>query len=64
MVKPFERLNIDVSCLGNHELEIGIDHGVDLMNQTSSPWLMSNLIELNKDSKPIAGCKEFHIIEA
>ena len=25
MVKPFERMNVDISCLGNHELDMGID---------------------------------------
>ena len=25
MIKPFNRLNVDISCLGNHELDNGID---------------------------------------
>jgi 2',3'-cyclic-nucleotide 2'-phosphodiesterase (5'-nucleotidase family) len=24
MLKPFERMNVDISCLGNHELDMGI----------------------------------------
>ena len=64
MLKPFERMNVDVSCLGNHELEIGMDHGIELIKQTSCPWLMSNLIALDNDSKPIAECEAFTVVEA
>lgn len=31
MVVPFEKLNVDVNCLGNHELDYGWDVAVDLM---------------------------------
>jgi len=24
MIFPFEKLNVDISCLGNHELDFGI----------------------------------------
>ena len=26
MIVPFNRLNVDISCLGNHELDLGIEH--------------------------------------
>jgi 5'-nucleotidase len=64
MIKPFNRLNINASCLGNHELEIGIEHGAELIKQTNCPWLMSNLVELDKDSKPVAGCESYTILES
>lgn len=44
MIKPFETMNVDVNCLGNHELDFGYDKAIELMNKTTSPWLMTNLI--------------------
>jgi len=64
MLKPFNRMNVDVSCLGNHELEIGIEHGKELIKETNCPWVMSNLVELDKESKPIADCEPYAILEA
>ena len=64
MIKPFNRMNVDVSCLGNHELETGIEEAVNLIKQTNCPWVMSNLIDLDEDSKPLADCEAFSIIEA
>jgi 2',3'-cyclic-nucleotide 2'-phosphodiesterase (5'-nucleotidase family) len=63
MIKPFNRMNIDASCLGNHELEHDIEHGEELIKQTNCPWLMTNLLETDKDNRPIAGCEAFTIIE-
>lgn len=31
MLRPFEAFNVDVSCLGNHELDNGMDTAVKLM---------------------------------
>ena len=36
MIKPFQRMNVDVSCLGNHELEIGIEHGAMMIKESGS----------------------------
>lgn len=62
MVFPFETLNVDISCLGNHELDHGLETAVNLMAKTSCPWIMTNLLE--KDTgNPIAACKPFHVLE-
>ena len=62
MIFPFETLNVDVSCLGNHELDHGLEQAVELMKETSCPWIMTNLIE--KDTgNPIANCKPYHVLE-
>ncbi len=39
MILPFEKLNVDVSCLGNHELDLGIEKCQELLKQTSCPWV-------------------------
>ncbi len=31
MILPFEKLNVDVSCLGNHELDLGIEKCQELL---------------------------------
>ena len=62
MLMPFETFNVDVNCLGNHELDNGIEAAVELMKQTSSPWLMTNLTDKSSGS-PIAGCKDNAILE-
>ena len=44
MLKVFNRLNVKVSCLGNHDTDLGIKRMKELIAQTApSKWLMSNL---------------------
>lgn len=31
MILPFEKLNVDVSCLGNHDLDLGIEKCQELL---------------------------------
>ena len=62
MVVPFEKFNCDVNCLGNHELDFGYKEAVNLMQKTSSPWLMTNLLE-KKSGNPICKCKESYVLE-
>ena len=62
MVMPFEQLNVDISCLGNHELDHGMDQAIALMKKTSCPWILTNLVN-KSDGKPIANCEPYKIIE-
>lgn len=48
MVEVFKRLNVGVSCLGNHDTDYGLAKMSDLIKQTGSPWLMSNLYHEGK----------------
>ena len=63
MMKPFLGLNIDVSCVGNHEIDYGIEKAEQLIEQTKSVWLLSNLLEINKNMRPLANTKAYYIIE-
>ena len=47
MIFPFDKLNVDVSCVGNHELDKGIDKASELIKKTKSAWIMSNLFEID-----------------
>ena len=31
MILPFNKMNVDVSCIGNHELDHGLDVASNLM---------------------------------
>ena len=63
MIVPFNRLNVDISCLGNHELDLGIEHAMDLMKQTNCPWIMTNLVDKSNGFKPIADIGDMHILD-
>jgi 2',3'-cyclic-nucleotide 2'-phosphodiesterase (5'-nucleotidase family) len=62
MVIPFNLMNPDVSCLGNHELDQGYETAKGLIDKTICPWLMTNLID-KSTGKPIMDLKPYHIIE-
>jgi len=63
IIKPFNLMNVDVSCLGNHELDNGPEVAKDLIYKTSSPWVMSNIVSQKDDMKPILGLKPYHVIK-
>ena len=45
MIPFFENFKIDVSCLGNHDLDFGIERFVDLKNRSNHPWLCTNVFD-------------------
>lgn len=61
MVEAFKKLNVDVACLGNHELDFGIERAKDLIERTEVPWIISNMKDL--EGNPIAGCEEYKIVD-
>lgn len=63
MIEPFNMLNVDVSCIGNHDIDMGIDHASRLMQKTNCPWVLSNIVETDKDGKPLCGAEPFKVIE-
>ena len=53
MVLPFNKMQVDVACVGNHDLDFGINQMMKCLNQTmtgegSCQWIMSNLVEKGK----------------
>ena len=55
MIKPFNKLQIDVSCLGNHELDLGLPKAEELIAKTNCPWVISNLYEVARNMEPCCG---------
>lgn len=37
------KIGIDIACLGNHELDYGLETLVDLTKKNNFPWMMSNV---------------------
>jgi len=62
MVAPFNRLNVDICCLGNHEVDKGMKRAKELIDKTNCPWIISNLLE-KSDGRPIASLEPYHILE-
>ena len=63
MVLPFNRMNVDISCLGNHELDFGIEKAEALIKKTNCPWILSNLVETDKNDRPMAGVLKNKVLE-
>jgi 5'-nucleotidase len=63
MLVPFNRMNVDISCLGNHEVDEGIEVAEKLIAQTSCPWVLSNMFETDKGNRPLAGVNPHHVLE-
>ena len=69
MIKVFNRINVKVSCLGNHDLDLGLIRMEELINQTKpTVWVMANLKEIVNDQTGESqyikrGIVRYHIIE-
>lgn len=62
MVPVLNELGIDMSCLGNHDFDFGLDNLQRLLSQTNFPWLLSNVVD-SSTGKPPAGSERFRILE-
>mmetsp|Transcript_16428 Transcript_16428/g.34337 ORF Transcript_16428/g.34337 Transcript_16428/m.34337 type:complete len:379 (+) Transcript_16428:91-1227(+) len=62
MIPLLNALDIDVACLGNHDLDFGVQEFVDLREQCNFPWICSNAWDVH-ENEPLGGCLEFYIID-
>jgi len=63
MIKPFNQMHVDICCLGNHEVDMGLSKGKELIDQTNCPWIITNLVEMSRGMKPLLGLEPFHVLE-
>ena len=70
MVVPFNRMEVDVACIGNHDLDFGINKMMKCLNQTMAPqgkctWIMTNLVEKGKAEGDVSlgGIKRWTVVE-
>lgn len=59
MLEIFKRLNVAVSCLGNHDTDYGLAKMSELIEKTKGVWLMANLY---LDGKIIGNLPRSHTI--
>ncbi|WWC73295.1 uncharacterized protein I206_107262 [Kwoniella pini CBS 10737] len=52
MVPLLNALELDVACVGNHDFDFGYPHLTKLIESTSFPWLLSNIIDERTGSVP------------
>eukprot|EP00127_Corallochytrium_limacisporum_P006869 Clim_evm84s236 gene=Clim_evmTU84s236 len=55
-------MGISCACIGNHDLDHGIDVLVDRIAETNFPWLCSNCM-MKETGRPLADCGVYHITE-
>ena len=60
MIKIYNSLNIEVTCLGNHDTDFGLEVMASNLSQCNSPWIMANL-RLSETNEIIGGLKQTHI---
>ena len=48
-------MHVDVSCLGNHETDRGLQIAEKLTKKTKIPWVLSNILEKDNGNRPVAG---------
>ncbi|KAJ6547135.1 Metallo-dependent phosphatase-like protein [Mycena capillaripes] len=62
MVPVMNELNPDVSLTGNHDFDFGYPHLSKLIEATTFPWLLSNIVDRTTSHVP-KGVYEFQILE-
>lgn len=62
MLPFFENFKIDVACLGNHDLDYGVERFLNLKKYNTFPWLCTNVISTHT-GKPLADTLDHVILE-
>lgn len=58
MLEPLNNLNTDVACLGNHDLDFGVQQFEYLAARCNFPWLCANVLDpALGDGVPLGHCK-------
>lgn len=56
-------MNVDISCLGNHELDKGQIVAKELIEQTNCEWVISNLhVQDGEEEKVMLDLKPYQVI--
>jgi len=62
MLKIYNSLNIEVTCLGNHDTDFGIEVMQKNLAGCNSPWIISNF-KMPGTNEVFGGLKQTHITE-
>lgn len=65
MVDALNMLNTDCSCLGNHDLDFGVERFMDLAARCKFPWLCANVLDpALGESVPLGNCKRTVMLQS
>ena len=62
MVGVLSAIGVQVACVGNHDLDFGVENMRHLNHECGFPWLMANVIAKH-DGKPLGEAREYFIME-
>ena len=63
MLAPLNNLHTDVACLGNHDLDFGVEQFQYLARHCKFPWLCANVLDpALGDNIPLGNCKRSVIL--
>ena len=58
MVPALNALNTTIACLGNHDLDFGVEQFQHLASQCQFPWLCANVLDpALGENVPLGNCK-------
>jgi 5'-nucleotidase len=61
MIPVLNQLGVHVACMGNHDLDFGLDNYVELVKGSTFPWLLSNVYD-KATGQPFANSPTTHTI--
>lgn len=65
MVDPLNDIGTNVACLGNHDLDFGVERFQFLAKQCRFPWLCANVLDpALGEGAPLAGCNSTAMLES
>jgi len=63
MVPILNKIKTDIACLGNHDLDFGVEQFMYLAKQCEFPWLCANVVDPAVGG-PIGKLKGTHLLES
>ena len=64
MVPALNTLKTSVACLGNHDLDFGVEQFQNLASQCNFPWLCANVLDpALGDNVPLGNCRRTIVLE-
>ncbi|KAF7192848.1 Protein 5NUC [Pseudocercospora fuligena] len=65
MIAPLNDIGTDVACLGNHDLDFGVEQFQFLAKKCNFPWLCANVLDpALGEAVPLANCKRKVVLTA
>lgn len=62
MIPVLNHLDISAACIGNHDLDFGVDELISLTHATNFPWLLSNVLDI-EHHKPLGNSHSKIVID-